>query len=83
MPVLRNDPKYTLKTRAFVKQINYESRQKKVTGVTYIDMKTGEEYEQPAGMVILSAFTFGNTHMMLYSGIGQPYYLENGQRRCR
>ena len=79
MPVLRSDPKYTLKTRAFVKQINYEKQAKKVTGVTYIDMKTGEEYEQPAGMVILSAFTFGNTHMMLYSGIGQPYDPKTGK----
>ena len=79
MPVLRNDPKYALKTRAFVKQINYEKQAKKVTGVTYIDMKTGEEYEQPAGIVILSAFTFGNTHMMLYSGIGQPYDPKTGK----
>jgi gluconate 2-dehydrogenase alpha chain len=79
MPVLRNDPKYALKTRAFVKQINYEKQARKVTGVTYIDMKTGEEYEQPAGMVILSAFTFGNTHMMLYSGIGQPYDPKTGK----
>ena len=36
-------------------------------------MKTGEEYEQPAGIVVLSAFVFTNTHMMLYSGIGEPY----------
>ena len=79
MPVLRNDPKYTLRTRAFVKQINYDKRAKKVTGVTWIDMKTGEEYEQPAGMVILSAFTLGNTHMMLYSGIGEPYDPKTGK----
>ena len=79
MPVLRNDPKYTLKTRAFVKQINYDKQAKKVTGVTWTDMKTGEEYEQPAGMVILSAFTFGNTHMMLYSGIGEPYDPRTGK----
>ena len=79
MPVLRGDPKYTLKTRAFVKQINYDKQAKKVTGVTYIDMKTGEEYEQPAGFVILSAFVMGNTHMMLYSGIGEPYDPKTGR----
>jgi gluconate 2-dehydrogenase alpha chain len=79
MPVLRRDPKYTLKTRAFVKKLNYDRQAKKVTGVTYIDMKTGEEYEQPAGMVILSAFVMGNTHMMLYSGIGEPYDHKTGK----
>ncbi|HEX3483605.1 MAG TPA: GMC family oxidoreductase, partial [Micropepsaceae bacterium] len=79
MPVLRRDPKYTLKTRAFVSKINYDKQAKKVTGVSYIDMKTGEEYEQPAGMVILSAFVMGNTHMMLYSGIGEPYDPKTGK----
>ena len=79
MPVLRRDPKYTLKTRAFVSKILYDKQAKKVTGVTYTDMKTGEEYEQPAGMVILSAFVFGNTHMMLYSGIGEPYDRRSGE----
>lgn len=79
MPVLRNDPKYTLRVRAFVKRINYDRRAKKVTGVTWVDMKTGEEYEQPAGMVILSGFTLGNTHMMLYSGIGEPYDPKTGR----
>jgi len=79
MPVLRRDPKYTLRVRAFVSNINYDKQAKKVTGVSYIDMKTGEEYEQPAGMVILSAFVMGNTHMMLYSGIGEPYDPKTGK----
>lgn len=79
MPVLRPDPKYTLKTRAFVSKLLYDRRAKRVTGVTYVDMKTGEEYEQPAGMVILSSFVMGNTHMMLYSGIGEPYDPKTGR----
>ena len=36
-------------------------------------MKTGEEYEQPAGVVILSSFVFGNTQQLLLAGIGEPY----------
>jgi gluconate 2-dehydrogenase alpha chain len=79
MPVLRPDPKYTLKTRAFVSKLNYDRGAKRVTGVTYVDMKTGEEYEQPAEMVILSSFVMGNTHMMLYSGIGEPYDPKTGR----
>lgn len=79
MPVLRQEPKYTLKTRAFVSKLLYDRGAKRVTGVTYVDMKTGEEYEQPAGLVILSSFVMGNTHMMLYSGIGQPYDPRTGR----
>ena len=45
----------------------------------YTDMKTGEEYEQPAGIVVLSAYVFSNTHMLLYSGIGEPYDPADGQ----
>jgi gluconate 2-dehydrogenase alpha chain len=73
MPVLRAEPKFELRTRAFVSKLLYDKQAKRVTGVLYTDLKTGEEYEQPAGLVVLSAFVFGNTHMMLYSGIGQPY----------
>ena len=73
MPALREEAKYELRTRAFVTKLLYDKAGKKVTGVLYTDMKTGEEYEQPASIVILSSFVFSNTHMMLYSGIGQPY----------
>ena len=79
MPVLRSEPKFQLRTRAFVTKLLYDKSAKRVTGVLYTDMKTGEEYEQPAGMVILSAFVLGNTHMMLYSGIGEPYDRRTGK----
>ena len=36
-------------------------------------MRTGEEFEQPAGIVVLSAFVFGNTQQLLLAGIGEPY----------
>ena len=36
-------------------------------------MRTGEEFEQPAGIVILSAYAINNVHLMLLSGIGEPY----------
>jgi hypothetical protein len=39
----------------------YDKRAKKVTG--------GEEYEQPAGMVVLSSFVFGNVQLLLLAGI--------------
>ena len=79
MPVLRGDPRFELRTHAFVSKLIYDRQAKKVTGVLYTDMKTGEEYEQPANIVVLSAYVFGNTHMLLTSGIGQPYDPRTGR----
>ena len=73
MPALRGDPKFELRTRAFVSKLIYDRAAKRVTGVLYTDMKTGEEFEQPAGLVVLSAYVFGNTQLLIYSGIGEPY----------
>jgi gluconate 2-dehydrogenase alpha chain len=41
------------------------------TGVTYIDEVTGTEYEQPADVVILSAFTLTNVRLLLLSASAQ------------
>jgi gluconate 2-dehydrogenase alpha chain len=70
---LRGDPKFDLRTRAFVTRLVYDKAAKKVTGVLYTDMRTGEEFEQPAGIVVLSSFVFGNTQQLLLAGIGEPY----------
>ena len=72
MPVLRADPKFELRTRAFASRLIYDKAAKKVTGVAYTDMRTGEEYEQPAGMVALCGYVFSNTQLMLLAGIGEP-----------
>src|SRR6266568_200566 len=60
LPVLRADPKFTLRARAWVSRLSYDKAAKKVTGVVFTDTRTGEEYEQPAGLVVLSAYVFGN-----------------------
>lgn len=36
-------------------------------GLTYIDLETGEEHEQPADTVILSGYTLSNVRMLLLS----------------
>ncbi len=56
-----------------VTKLNYDKQAKKVTGVLYTDLRTGEEYEQPAGIVVLSSYVFGNTQALLLAGIGEPY----------
>jgi gluconate 2-dehydrogenase alpha chain len=73
VPVLRTEPKFELRTRAFVTRLNYDKGAKHITSVLYTDMRTGEEYEQPAGIVILSSFVFGNTQQLLLAGVGDPY----------
>jgi gluconate 2-dehydrogenase alpha chain len=79
VPVLRTEPKFELRTRAFVTRLNYDRDAKRITSVLYTDMKTGEEYEQPAGIVILSSFVFGNTQQFLLAGIGEPYDPRTGK----
>src|SRR5260370_40566497 len=79
MPVLRADPRFELRTRVFVTRLVYDKATKRVTGVVYTDMKTGGEYEQPAGIVVLSSFVFGNTQQLLLAGIGEPYDPKTGK----
>jgi gluconate 2-dehydrogenase alpha chain len=73
LPLLRADPKFELRTRSWVSRLIYDKAAKKVTGVVYTDTRNGEEYEQPAGLVVLSAYVFGNVSLLLHSGIGEPY----------
>lgn len=79
LPVLRLDPKFELRARCFVTKLNYDKAAKKVVSVTYTDMRTGEDYEQPAGIVILSSFVFGNVQHLLLAGIGEPYDRDSGK----
>ncbi len=79
LPVLRLDPKFELRSRCFVTKLNYDKAAKRVVSVTYTDMRNGEEYEQPAGIVILSSFVFGNVQHLLLSGIGEPYDHDSGK----
>jgi gluconate 2-dehydrogenase alpha chain len=37
------------------------------TGVTYIDLETGEEHEQPADLVLVTAYTLSNVRLLLLS----------------
>ena len=49
-----------------------DSSGKRATGVTYLDAR-GEEFEQPADLILLTAYQLNNVHLMLLSGIGKPY----------
>ena len=73
LPVLMADPRFELRTHAYVSRLVYDKAAKKVRGVVYIDRETGEELEQPAEMVVLCAYPFNNVALMLGAGIGEPY----------
>src|SRR6267142_92718 len=73
IPAAMRNPNFELRTQSWVNRVNKDSDGKKVTGVTYTNVLNGEEFEQPAGMVLLCAYAINNVHLMLLSGIGEPY----------
>jgi gluconate 2-dehydrogenase alpha chain len=73
LPVLLADSRFELRNHAYVKELVYDRQARKVKAVRYIDTRNGEEYEQPAGLVILGAYVFNNTLLMMQAGIGEPY----------
>jgi gluconate 2-dehydrogenase alpha chain len=79
LPALLADPKFELRDHAQVKELVYDKAARKVTAVRYVDTRSGEEYEQPAGMVILGAYVFNNVLLMLTAGIGEPYDYKTGK----
>jgi gluconate 2-dehydrogenase alpha chain len=78
LPVLRKNPNYELRTNCQVLRINLDSSRKKATGVTYVD-DAGREFEQPAELVLITAFPINNVRMLLLSGIGTPYDPKTGK----
>ncbi|WP_146553346.1 GMC family oxidoreductase [Rummeliibacillus sp. SL167] len=51
----------------------------KATGVKYIDTVTGEEYIQPADIVVLTSYMMNNAKLLMVSNIGTMYNPETGK----
>lgn len=68
---------FTVRDKANVRRINYEDG--RATSVVYTDARTGQEFEQPAEIIVLAAYTFTNTRLLLLSDIGVPYDPETGE----
>jgi gluconate 2-dehydrogenase alpha chain len=79
LPALLADQKFELRNYAQVRELVYDKAARKVRAVRYVDTRTGEEYEQPAGLVILGAYVFNNVLLMLTAGIGEPYDYQTGK----
>ena len=78
LPALIRRPNFTARTNSEVLKVLTDSTGKKATGVLFVDT-AGQEWEQPADIVIVAAFTFENVRLMLLSGIGKPYDPATGE----
>jgi gluconate 2-dehydrogenase alpha chain len=72
-PLLKTRRSFEVRTRAHVLEVKYDERAKRATAVRFLDLSSGQEYEQPADVVILAAFTMTNAKLLLLSKIGEPY----------
>jgi gluconate 2-dehydrogenase alpha chain len=78
LPILAERSNLEVRTKAYVTRILRDGTGKKATGVLYVDGE-GQEVEQPADLVILSAFQMHNVRLLLLSGIGEPYDPSTGK----
>jgi len=78
LPVLVRKPNFEARMECEVTRINLSADGKRTTGVTYVD-SSGEEWEQPAELVLLCAFQLFNVQLLLLSGIGTAYDPKTGQ----
>ena len=72
LPVLIRKSNFSARDNCEVMRINTDSSGKRATGVTFVDT-SGKEWEQPADLVILAAYSIFNVQMLLHSKIGTPY----------
>jgi gluconate 2-dehydrogenase alpha chain len=72
LPVLIRKSNFSARDNCEVTHINTDASGKRATGVTFVDTR-GDEWEQPADLVILAGYSIFNVQMLLHSKIGQPY----------
>ncbi|KGR87800.1 GMC family oxidoreductase [Ureibacillus massiliensis 4400831 = CIP 108448 = CCUG 49529] len=71
LPVAEKTGNFEVRPYCNVRRILHENG--KATGVLYVDSTTGEEFIQPAKVVVLSAYILNNVKLLLLSKIGTPY----------
>ena len=72
LPALIRKPNFSARDNSEVVRINTDASGRRATGVTFVDT-SGTEWEQPADLVILSAYSLFNVQLLLLSLIGTPY----------
>jgi gluconate 2-dehydrogenase alpha chain len=77
IPVAQKTGHFELRTHANVLRVLHDG--KKANGVVYVDTTTGEEFEQPADIVVLTSYVLNNVRLLLLSKIGRPYDSKTGK----
>ncbi|WP_409342140.1 GMC family oxidoreductase [Paenibacillus sp. MBLB4367] len=76
LPVAEKTGNLELRTFSNVTKVLHDG--KKASGVVYINTMTGEEFEQPADVVVLASYVFNNVRLLLTSKLGKPYNPTDG-----
>lgn len=76
IPTAQKTGNFELRTHSKVIRVLHDGG--KATGVLYEDTRTGQQFEQPADLVVLTSFTFNNVRLLLLSEIGNPYDPKTG-----
>lgn len=71
LPVAEKTGNFELRTFSNVIQVLHDG--KKATGVVYVNTVTGEQFEQPADIVVMASYVFNNVKLLLVSKLGKPY----------
>ena len=71
IPTARKTGNCEIRTNSLVRRVIHKDG--KATGVMFTDTRTGMEYEQPADVVVLGAFSFTNNRLLMLSEIGTQY----------
>lgn len=71
IPTAQETGNFELRAHANVTEVIHQNGI--ATGVRYIDLTTGKEYEQPAEVVVLTSYVLNNVRLLLQSGLGKPY----------
>ncbi|MGG3448487.1 GMC family oxidoreductase [Domibacillus aminovorans] len=71
VPTARKTGNYEIRFHANVVEILKEGN--KVAGVKYVDRVSGEEFIQPAEVVVLTSYVMNNARLLMVSKIGEQY----------
>ncbi len=79
IPAALKQPSFEMRTHAWVTRVELDGSKTQARGVRYVDTRTATDCLQPARLVVLSAYAINNVHLMLLSGIGEPYDVKSGR----
>lgn len=71
IPTAKETGNFEVRTHSVVRRVIHENG--RATGVLYLDTRTGEEFIQPAEVVVVSAYQLNNIKILLNSKLGRPY----------